>query len=328
MRRLRRSAAPVLVGLGVFLIVAAGLVRFYAYPTLAKVPDNYKGETFLEAEGARILNFETYETEVHDLEITSGTRQDVDADTADGDVVWVNVVTAEVEGWTEPFQQSTERAAFDEVSGGGVECDDCDTWIEVKEGEETVREPVTFEGQVYKFPFDTQKKTYEVWDGSLRDTAPATYEGTEEIQGLTVYKFVQEILPTVIETREAPGSMFGSEEGTVDAEMTYAMTRTFYIEPVTGSPVQRVEERTQQLNYDGQAVDVFTGTVNFTDGEVDATVSDLEGQAPLLGGMRFLFPLGFLVVGVLALAAGLFLGRRAEDGKQHEAPADRPLVNA
>lgn len=328
MRRLRRSAAPVLVGLGVFLIVAAGLVRFYAYPTLAKVPDNYKGETFLEANGARILNFETYETEVHDLAITSGTRQDVSADTADGDVVWVNVVTAEVEGWADPFQQSTERAAFDEVTGAGVECDDCDTWIEVKDGEETVREPVNFDGQVYKFPFDTQKKTYEIWDGNLRATAPATYEGTEEIQGLTVYKFVQETLPTVIETREAPGSMFGSDEGTVDAEMTYAMTRTFYIEPVTGSPVQRVDERTQQLSYDGAAVDVFTGTVNFTDAEVDATVSDLKGQAPFLGGMRFLFPLGFLVVGVLALAAGLFLGRRAEDGKQHDVPADRPLVNA
>lgn len=328
MRRLRRSAAPVLVGLGVFLIVAAGLVRFYAYPTLAKVPANYEGKTFLEANDARILNFGTQETEVHDLEITSATRQDVSAETGDGEVVWVNVVTADVVGWDEPFQQSTERAAFDEVTGEGVECEACDTWIEVVDGEDVEREPVTFEGQVYKFPFNTQKKSYEIWDGTLREPVTATYEGTEEIQGLTVYKFVQEILPTVTETREVPGGMFGSDEAAVEADMSYAMTRTFYVEPVTGSPVQRVEERTQQLMYDGAAVDVFTGTVNFTDEEVDETVKDLKGQAPFLGGMRFLYPLGFLIAGVLALAAGLFLGRRADAESKQDAPSERPLVTA
>jgi len=328
MSRLRRSAAPVLVGLGVFLIVAAGLVRFYAYPTLAKVPDNYEGRTSLEAKDARVLNFETQETEVQDLEITSATRQDVSADTSDGDVVWANVVTAEVVGWDQPFQQSTERAAFDEVTGAGVECDACDTWIESVDGEETVREPITFEGQVYKFPFDTQKKDYEVWDGSLREAVTATYEGTEEVQGLTVYKFVQEIPSTVIETREVPGAMFGSDESAVDAEMTYAMNRTFYIEPVTGSPVQRIEERTQQLTYDGEAVDVFTGTVNYTDDEIDEIVSDLEGQVPLLGGMRVLFPLLFLGLGAVALVAGLLLGRRTHAARDHDAPTERPLVSA
>jgi hypothetical protein len=236
MRRLRRSAAPVLVGLGVFLIVAAGLVRFYAYPALAKVPDNFESETELEAVGARILNFETYETETHDLAITSGTREDVEADTSEGDVVWVNLVTAEVEGWTKPFQQSTERAAFDEVTGAGVECESCDTWIEGVDSEgEIVREPVTFEGQVYKFPFNTETKDYLSWDGTLREAVPATYEGTDEIQGLTVYKFVQTVEPTVVETREVPGSMFGSDEDAVEADMVYSMTRTFYIEPVTGS---------------------------------------------------------------------------------------------
>ena len=44
------------------------------------------------------------------------------------------------------------------------------------------------------------------------EATTATYEGEEELQGLTVYKFVQVIEPTVIDTLEVPGSVFGVEE--------------------------------------------------------------------------------------------------------------------
>ena len=49
---MRSKLAAVSVGLGVFLIVAAALVRFYAYPVLATVPPDYEGVTKLEATGA------------------------------------------------------------------------------------------------------------------------------------------------------------------------------------------------------------------------------------------------------------------------------------
>ena len=38
------------------MIVAAVLVRFYAYPTLATVPASYDGVTELESSGAQIFN--------------------------------------------------------------------------------------------------------------------------------------------------------------------------------------------------------------------------------------------------------------------------------
>ena len=90
-----------------------------------------------------------------------------------------------------------------------------------------------------------------MWDAELGEATPATYEGEEELEGTTVYKFVQIIEPTVIDTLEVPGSVFGSEEDSVEADMIYAMTRTLYIEPTTGAPVNRVEERIQELSYDG-----------------------------------------------------------------------------
>jgi len=325
---MRRLIGPVLVGLGVFLIVAAGLARFYAYPALARVPAGYHGETALEATGAEIFNSdpEVLAPETHDLVITSKTSEDADADAPDGVTVWVNATeTDKAEGGN--FQRSTERVAFDEVDGTGVDCDDCDTWIAEVDGDKVEQVPTTFEGQVYKFPFNTEQKTYDVWDGSIGESSPATFEGEEQIQGLDVYKFVQVIEPTVIETREVPGSVFGAE-GTIEADMVYSMTRTFYIEPATGSPIHRIEERVQELVYDGQSVPAFVGNVHYTDGQVDQNVDDVSTKAALLSGTRFLYPVVLVLLGLALLGLGLVMNRRLSDSHTSGAHQDRPLVTA
>jgi hypothetical protein len=123
-------------------------------------------------------------------------------------------------------------------------------FYEVKEGEEVSRVDVTREGQIYKFPFDTEKKDYLQWDDDLGEATTAEYQGEEEIKGVKVYKFVQTIEPTVIDTREVPGSIFDVDEPAVEADVVYGMTRTLYIEPNTGAPVNRVEERNQVLSYE------------------------------------------------------------------------------
>ena len=43
---------------------------------------------------------------------------------------------------------------------------------------------VTREGQVYKFPFDTEKKDYEQWDSELGEATTAKYDGEEELEGI------------------------------------------------------------------------------------------------------------------------------------------------
>lgn len=326
---MRRLIAPALVGTGVFLLVAAALVRFYAYPALSKVPAGYSSVTDLEAIGAEVFNSdpEVLAAETHDLVITSNTREDAEADTPDGVVVWVNVTSID-KATGGNFQRSTERAAFDETTGAGTECDTCDTWVAVADGDTVEEVPTTFDGQVYKFPFNTQKKSYDVWDGPTGEAVPATFEGVETIRGLDVYKFVQVIEPTVIETREVPGSVFGSEEASVEADMSYAMTRTFYVEPVTGAPVDRVEDRVQELVYDGVRVPAFVGNVHYTEDQVAANVDDVKSKATLLGGMRVLFPLVLLLVGLVLLGLGLVVNRRLTQEEANATPHDRPLVNA
>jgi len=326
---MRRMSGPVLVGLGVFLIVAAALVRFYALPTLTKVPAGYSSTTHLEATGAQIFNSdpEVLAAETHDLEITSETREDADADAPDGVVVWVNATTID-KATGGSFQLSTERVAFDESDGTGVECDTCDTWIAESDGETVEEVPTDFEGQIYKFPFGTEQKSYDVWDGPTGEAVEATYEGEESIEGTTVYKFVQVIEPTVIDTREVPGSVFGSEEASVQAEMVYAMTRTFYVEPATGAPLNRIEERDQTLVYDGQSVPAFVGTVQYTDDQVSENVDEVALKSVLLGGSQVLFPVILLLLGLGLLGLGLVLNRRRSNDVDDKTHQDRPLVTA
>lgn len=340
---MRSKIAAVAIGLGVFMIVAAVLVRAYAYPTLATVPADYKGTTHLEAKGAQVLKWESIKepgplvSETHDLDITSFTIADSGADAPDGVVVWVNSTTVMQDDGTQ-FQRTQERAPFDGVDGDAVDCDKCDSWVSdtanYKGDDSRVETPTERQGQVFKFPFGTEKKDYDVWDGSLDKAVPAKFEGTEKIDGLEVYKFVQTIEPQVVSTQELPAEKFGSTGPIVEAELWYSMTRTFYVEPQTGSPVNRVEERMQELRYDGVAVPVFNGTVQYTEQQVDDLVNGTDDQkgakenAMLLGGLRLLFPMLLVVVGLALLAGGLFAGNRARARRDDEADEKKTLVNA
>lgn len=304
---MRRKIAPVLTGLGVFLIVGAVLVRAYAYPALAKVPTNYEGVTELEAIGAQVFNTnpEVLRAETTDLSIEARTIADSGADRPDDVAVWVSSTTVTRADGT-IFQQQRERAPFHAVTGEAVDCAECGSWVEVAAGE---RVDIARQGQVFKFPFATEQRDYLLWDGTIREAVPARFEGVEDVDGLEVYRFVQTIAPQLVETREVPGSVFGSDEPSVEAEMWYAMTRTLYIEPQTGAPVDRVEERVQELRYDGASVPAFTGTVQYTDEQVTKSVADAKDKAPMLGGMLLTFPLVMLLLGAALFVVGLVLGR-------------------
>jgi hypothetical protein len=317
---MRSKIASALVGLGVFLIVAAVLVRAYAYPTLTKVPANYESVTELEANGAQVFNSDpkVLKTETTDLDITARTVADSGADAPDDVAVWVTSTTLTRADGT-VFQQQRERTAFDASTGEAVDCAKCEPWVEL---DEDLQKPVERNGQTLKFPFGTEKKDYLVWDGTLGKATPARFEGEEKIDGLTVYKFVQTIEPQSVEVREVPGVVFGSERAAVLADMFYAMTRTYYIEPHTGSPINRVEERQQELRYEDVVVPAFTGTVQYTEEQVSKSVEDTRSKATMLAGAKLLFPLVMGLLGLLLLGLGLVMNRSAQRDRDDAADSD------
>lgn len=321
---MRRILGPTLVGLGVFLVLAALLLRFWAYPRLAVSPADQDSVTKAEAIGATIFDtnpdvLAPFET---DLTIRSQTRGDVtptedsEDDAPDGVLVWVNTqkIWADADGPDAPERSaSVTRVAHDEKTGAAVDCDACETFSETEEGIQD--KEVDFSGQYFKFPFGTEKKDYEFWDDTLDLAFPAVYEGEEEIDGLTVYKFVQTIEKTDAGIREdIPGKIFDVDEPSVDATTMYGVTRTLYVEPVTGVIINRIDDRDETIEYDGVSVPTRVAEIKYTKDQVQENVDEYRSKARLLGGIKGLYSFGAGLLGLLAILGGLFLTRTRTGG--------------
>ena len=48
-------------------------------------------------------------------------------------------------------------------------------------------------GWRYRFPFDTEKKTYPFFDPIAQKAFDANYDGEEDVNGLTTYRFTQNV---------------------------------------------------------------------------------------------------------------------------------------
>ncbi len=304
---MRRTVGLVVIALGALLIVAAALLRWYAYPQLAVAPHDAETTTVSVGEDVRILDVSAVlagRASVErstDITSTRGTVSIVDGpegSVSDDDVaVWHTLVNnSDARGRTVSATESI--VAFDRHTGAGVP-----GYNQTVNGE-----PVEHEGQILKFPFGTEKRDYEFWDATILAAAPAVYEGEEEIQGITVYRFVQTIQPTVVEQLDVPGTLAGSDQDAVEAERVYANVRTLWVEPQTGVIIRGQEEQDSHLAYGGQEIATVTeGTIAYTDETVSQLVEEYGDTASQLNLIRNTLPLVLGILGLLVVIAGVFL---------------------
>jgi Porin PorA len=196
-----------------------------------------------------------------------------------------------------------DRVAFDRKNAQSVNC--CGEGVGSLTGE---LEPVRHEGVTYKFPFSTQKQTYQFWDVNSRRAFPAQYDSEEKIQGLTTYKFVQEI-PTM-ELRKQPGvgSLVG-ENASFQAPVMYTNTRIVWVEPVSGVIVKGNEQaRTTLRNSAGEdKITVIETNVTFNE-ETQKKQADLARDAiSKINLVKWVIPLVGLVLGLAFGVVGLAL---------------------
>jgi len=303
---MRRFLGPTLVGLGSFLFFGALLMKFFVYPSLAVAPVDPDSVTELTAENVTLFDTSRLETVTTDLAIVSRTVGDVAAtqEAPDGTRVWISTTSVRnADG--DVVSRSAERIPMDARTAEAKDWGD--SWTERVQGErvETVRN-----GHVLKFPFGTEKTTYDFWDSTAGAAFPAVYDRTEKVDGLTTYVFVQEIPDTVVGTRDVPGSILGLEDPTVTADVHYANTRTLWIEPQTGATVDRTDDQRQWLTAEGAELTVQEGLIRFTDDQVAKNASDLSSTAPLLAGIQGTYPLLTGILGLLLAAGGIGLQRR------------------
>lgn len=309
---MRRTAAVLLVGLGAFLLVFAALAKFYAYPRLAVAPIDQ--DSMVSSAGSDVTVFDISilaerETDVLSTRFVVG---DVEAsqEADDGVAVWdTSVRTTDADG--DLLSATLERAAFDQRSGLAVNC--C--------GEHYNEVPVDHEGLVFKFPFNTQQEDYEFWDASVGEARTAVFSGVEEIDGVTVYRFVQTIEPTQIAEQDVPPSLVGeSGEDAITADRYYSNTRTLWVEPETGAILRGQEDQLSTLRVDGEdRLTLTDGIVGYTDEQVADNVETFASLSTQLSILRVWAPLVTLVLGLLALAGGavLLLGLRRQDEAGH-----------
>ncbi|NJP89285.1 DUF3068 domain-containing protein [Nonomuraea sp. FMUSA5-5] len=299
-----RISTLVLIGFGAFFIALAPLLKFWAAGQIISAPADQFGISRLEAKGARYFSLQDLKVLTGDLDIIVTTRGDV-KEAKDDHVVWDEAtVVNDVTNSRPQIDISERRSAFNRYTGLAVNC--CSNNVE--------KAPVTLEGQVYKFPFDVEKKTYKVFNATAQKAFDAVFVREDKVNGLPVYVFEQTVPPTKTETRTAPANVLGitGETGDVQVDRWYDGKTTFWVEPVTGSPVRQEVQRHEVLKtQDGvERSAAFIATAKMTEATVNDLVKNAQSGKNTINLLRNVIPLVLLVVGVLLLVAGVLVGRR------------------
>ncbi|MET7439475.1 DUF3068 domain-containing protein [Streptomyces sp. NPDC004082] len=321
---MRRKASLVLLALAVFCTALSPLLRWYAFPRLAKIPAGQYQDMVLEARNATLLDYGTMKAEkVSRVTVVQTLKGNVEASeaierTAGRDVVvWDSL--SYVEGPDgEMVSKLPERYIFDAHTQEPVHAT----------GESVDGDPVRREGIEFKWPFRTERRDYEYFDAQTRTSAPIHYKGTRDFRGVEVYYFEQTVPWTEVPFPEVMPVKGITAESVAKTGTTrwYTTVRRFWVEPVTGAPVygeeiHREELRGGSLLGGRDKVTAFAGHVKMREDYIESTVSLVKSNRTVILLMTTYLPWGLLVLGVGLLSLSLYLEARGR-GPDGQAPAD------
>jgi hypothetical protein len=303
---MRRTASLVLLALAVFFAALSPPIRWYAFPRLAKVPADQYQAVVLEAKNATLLDYSTMKPrQVSKVTIVQTLRGDVEEAKKAKKTTGRDVVVWDGLSYIVGPDGKMVSSIFDAHSQAPVHV----------AGESVDGDSVRREGLEFKWPFLTEKRDYYYFDAQTRTSAPIHYKGTRLFHGLTVYYFEQTVPWTKVPfPKKMPVN--GITPQTVRAmgmERWYTTKRMFWVEPVTGAPVNGEEIHQEQLRYTTghqPPVTVFAGHVKMRADYIDHTVALVKSQRPLVLLMTSYLPWGFLGLGAVLLALALFLEAR------------------
>ncbi|MFB6625880.1 DUF3068 domain-containing protein [Streptomyces sp. NPDC056374] len=323
---MRRRASLVLLALAVFCAAMAPTLRWYAFPRLAKIPPNQYQETVLEAQPATLLNYSTLKAEKVDkitiIQTLKGNVEEsrrIERDAGRDVVVWDAL--AYITGPDgKMVSKVPERYIFDAHTQDPVNAT----------GESVDGDPVRREGIEFKWPFLTEKRDYQYFDAQTRTSSPIHYKGTRTFRGMEVYYFEQTIPWTKV---PMPKSMPVKIPPEVIAESGltrwYTTKRMFWIEPVTGAPVNGEEIHKEELRNAKALMGVDTLTV--FEGHVKMREDYIHSVGDMVASNRLTVlllvsyvPWTLTLLALLLLALALWLEARSR--RPAPEPATAPLT--
>ncbi|GAA3172194.1 MULTISPECIES: DUF3068 domain-containing protein [Streptomyces] len=328
---MRRKASLILLAVAVFCTALSPLLRWYAFPRLAKVPPSQYQDTVLVAEPATLVDYGTMKAKkVPRLTVVQTLKGNVAAAdrierSADRDVVVWDALTYVAGPDGKMVSQIPERYVFDAHSQEPVHAT----------GESVDGDPVRRDGIEYKWPFLVEKRDYSYYDPQTRASAPIHYKGTRTFHGLEVYYFEQTIPWTKVPLpKKLPVKGITADSvRKMGTTRWYTTKRMFWVDPVTGAPVNGEEIHKEELRGGdllpgGGKVTAFAGHVKMRPDYVDAVVALVSSQRTLVLLLTSYLPWGFLALGAALLTLGLTLEARARRPRPTTAaPAARPVVS-
>ncbi|EPH45291.1 DUF3068 domain-containing protein [Streptomyces aurantiacus] len=320
---MRRKAGLVLLAFAVFCAAMSPLLRWYAFPRLAKIPPSQYQEAVLEAKNPTLIDYGTMKAKkVPKVTIVQTLKGNVEASekiekSADRDVVVWDALSYVQDSEGKMVSKIPERYIFDAHSQEPVHAT----------GEMVDGDPVKRQGIEFKWPFLTEKRDYEYFDAQARVTRPIHYKGTQNFRGVDVYYFEQTIPWTKVPFPKTMPVKGITPESLAKTGTTrwYTTVRKFWVDPTTGAPVygeeiQKNELRGGTLLGGRDKVTVFAGHVKMREDYIKHTVDLVKSQRVLVLLLTSYLPWGFLILGALLLALSLWLEARSR-GPGAPAPA-------
>ncbi|MFG3577246.1 DUF3068 domain-containing protein [Micromonospora chersina] len=312
-----RAIGAVLFGVGVLLLaLAAGLV-FVVTPALAKLPYDLDSSTSVaEASNAKFLQINDGSININDGNLRSTvlvTQLPKETANLTGDldgkaVVWRVGQTVERVDNKQLVSAYGAELALDRVSGAALEWNG--QWLD-DTGEQD--KGIRFAGQIYKFPFNTEKKDYQIFDRDLRTVRDAKFAGTENIKGIETYRFEQVITDEPLNLGDRLTLLLGRfAPGATDGKVVYSNKRTVWVDPVTGSfiKVREVQKKVLTPNV-GAPTTLLDADFAYNDATITASADRAKDSRDSLRLLSVYAPIGLVVLGLALLAGGVLVGRRA-----------------
>ncbi|RCG21973.1 DUF3068 domain-containing protein [Streptomyces diacarni] len=309
---MRRRASLVLLAFAVFFAALSPLIRWYAFPRLAKIPPSQYQSMVLEAKNATLLDYATMQSKkVPKVSIVQTLKGNVEAaekvkDRTGRDVVVWDTLSYVADDKGKMVSRIPERYVFDAHSQEPVHT----------KGEHVDHDTVRREGIEYKWPFLVEKRDYEYFDFQTRTSAPIHYKGTRTVQGLETYYFEQTIPWTKVKVpKKLPLGATPETVEQIGLERWYTTKRMFWVDPVTGAPVDGQEIHKEEMRWkdqpDKKPLTAFAGHVKMRPDFQAETVDLVTSQRRLVLALTTYLPWGFLVLGGALLALSLTLEARA-----------------
>lgn len=312
---MRRRAGLVLLAFAVFFAALSPLLRWYAFPRLAKIPPDQYQETVLEAKPATLLDYSTLTAKKVDrITIVQTLKGNVEESEriergAGRDVVVWDALSYVQGPDGKMVSKIPERYIFDAHSQAPVHAT----------GEMVDGDPVTREGIEFKWPFLTEKRDYEYFDAQTRTSSPIHYKGTRTFRGLEVYYFEQTVPWTRVPMPKTMPIKGITPQQIARTGMTrwYTTKRMFWVDPVTGAPVNGEEiHREEMRNAKAMGmpqgtVTVFAGHVKMREDYIVSIVDLVKSQRLLVLLLTSYLPWGFLGLAAALLALALWLEARS-----------------